>query len=283
MVKIGGYILDASIKEGITYETEVTAYPVETGSDITDNSHNLPPVLTVEFLVSDSPIGEVAKARGANVVPSSEAKDFLLALRAGKEPFTVECSLGTFDDMVFETLEFPRDAETGAALIGSATFKRIEIREVRRTVVKTRLGRRPSRSVPGKSMWLCPEGTREAPGDDDYNAAQGCKKVVFKDGAPNFEDGSEFSTYDLTQLNAQADDDDEFAMAFDRESWTDANPNGQWVYSKPQRPGLVSKKYAAFPGANNQRPDRTPFEIFDDSPREPANALEQINNGLSRR
>lgn len=273
MIKIDGYVIDAAVTEEPAYESEVTAYPVESSADITDHTRNLPPSLSIEFIVSDTPIGEVAKARVGSVVPTSEAKGFLLALRASRAPFTVECASGVFESMIFESLSFPRDGATGAALMGSATFKQIEIREVRRTVVgeKRKLGRRSARAVEGKVMWLCPAGTRERPGDDEFNANQGCRKVVSTNGVPTFADGTPMSIVDLDNLDAQLDDDDQFAMKFDPDSWNDANPEGQWVYSKPERGnvGAVSSKYPALPGATGQTAARGPFDIFDPTP-EPA-------------
>lgn len=268
MIKFNGYVIDIATAESVTYDSEVTEYPVETGADITDHTRNLPPVLSIEFIVSDTPIGEVAKTRRGNVVPSSEARGYLIALRDSKEPFTVECGLGVFDDMIFESLTETKDATTGAALVASATLRRIEIRDVRRTVVSEiprmrKMGKRAARTAAEKVMWKCPEGKREVPGNDEYNRSQGCFKVISKDGVMyNANDGTPLTIGSMTEMNAQALTDAEPTLQFDPNYQTPTNPNGQWVYRTPSTgPGSVSTTYPAFQNVPAQERHRTPFGI----------------------
>ena len=56
MITIKGFPIDAAITEEHTYDSEVTSYPVESGSDITDNVRTLPIEITIEGLVSDNPL-----------------------------------------------------------------------------------------------------------------------------------------------------------------------------------------------------------------------------------
>ena len=200
MIKIGGYLIDVATEESVSYETEVTEYPVESGGVVTDHTQNRVPVLTIEFTVSDSPIGEVAKARGPGSIPSSEARNFLLVLRDGQEPFTVECSLGTFPDMVFQTLEETKDSGTGAALTATATFRRINIQEVTRTVVAItevpalrNLGNRPSKEVAAPEFMFAP-----------YPAFPDRKVPVhLENGHWVYADGDPLSDAEVTELEEQ--------------------------------------------------------------------------------
>jgi hypothetical protein len=189
MIRIGGYLIDAAISERESLESEVTEYPVESGAVITDHVRNRPLMLDMEFVVSDTPIGEAAAARADGVVPSSEARQKLKALRATRQPFTVVSGAGTYENMVFTSLEFPRDGSTGDALKGTATLQQLDIAEVRRLSVATGgtslgrragLGRRPATTVEGAGLWLCPTGVAVSK-DAATNQRAGCRLVTTRD------------------------------------------------------------------------------------------------------
>lgn len=282
MITIGGYVIDAATKESVTYETEVTRYPVESGGVIADHSVLQEPVLSIDFIVSDAPIGEVARARTGSESPALEAWGFLLALRATREPFTVSCSIGTFDDMVFETLERTADAESGAAAVVSATFRRIDLRDIVRTVVseiqpKRRLGKRNGRITKGVSMWSCPPGTA-VDSDPAFNLAQGCREVLYirsgrLAGVYWNDTLKPLTVGELAHLNSQTMDDDEFKMEFDSLAVDDEHPGGQWVFRKPSYSNMPAKSYPAMPSKGNQVPWQNPFEVPSPDPIERGNRI----------
>lgn len=202
---IDGYVIDCIVEESVSYQAEVSEYPVESGATITDHVQNAAPTVTFSAVVSDTPIGEAASARTANAVPSSEARAFLLALRDERRPFTFVGTTGTYDLMVFASLEFPRDGETGAALRIEAELRQLTLAEVKRTVVRTvqRLGHRPSRSVDGPPMWLCPD-LLVVSNDPAANLAKKCRKVVQKNDGLYFADnGAALNLAQLTALGTQ--------------------------------------------------------------------------------
>lgn len=187
MIRIGGYLIDAAISEEEALAAEVTEYPVESGAVITDHVRNKPRTLELEFVVSDTPIGEAASARAGDVVPSSEARQKLEALRATRQPFTVITGVRTYESMIFTSLSFPRDGATGDALRGKASLQQIEIVTVRRVSVKIQhLGNRAARSVSAGKMWLCPAGISTTPNDAE-NLHLGCREVHYKPGTPGQE------------------------------------------------------------------------------------------------
>lgn len=177
--KIDGFVLDGILEEEVTYETEVTEYPIESGGRAADHIENATPVVTMTFIVSDTPIGEVAKQRSADTIPSNEAKRFLLELRAARRPFTVEGVTGIYPLMVFASLSEPRDAESGDALVMEAEFRQLRIEEVRREVVRgpANLGHRPAAWRDGPPGWLCPDLVVILD-DPAANLAKKCRKVV---------------------------------------------------------------------------------------------------------
>lgn len=178
--KIDGYALDCILEEQVAYDAEVTEYPIESGGKASDHVENATPVVTMSFVISDTPTGEVAAVRSANAVPSSEAKRFLLDLRASKRPFTVEGTTGTYPLMVFKSLTESRDKDTGDALVIEAEFRQLRLEEVRREVVDgpVNLGHRPSRSVntgARRWAWHCPD--RLIRDTDAANLQAQCLKV----------------------------------------------------------------------------------------------------------
>lgn len=179
MIRIGRHLIDAAISEEESLESEVTEYPVESGAVITDHVRNKPRRLDLEFVVSDTPIGLAAIIRDADVVPSSDARQKLEALRATRQPFPVVTGIRTYENMIFTSLSFPRDGGTGDALRGKASLQQIEIVQVRRVSVqlKPHLGNRVARGVDGKDQWLCPIGVDVVKSPSE-NLRHGCRKVV---------------------------------------------------------------------------------------------------------
>lgn len=138
-ILIGDYQIDASLSETHSYSCEVTEYPVEQGSAISDNVRPKPIVVTIEGIVSDTPIGSIADLRNGNgdQLPSVGALAALLAIRDARQPITIATSLSRFENMVLTDLEIPRDSKTGAALCFTATFQQITIVTNLRTTVRT--------------------------------------------------------------------------------------------------------------------------------------------------
>lgn len=174
MITIKGFPIDAAITEEHTYNSEVTSYPVEAGSDITDNVRVLPIEITIEGLVSNTPLVAMANIRNVlsgldifaadNTTPSSNAFDHLRRIRDAREPVSITTSLKLYENMVMESLSFPRDSDTGSSLRFNATFKQVIIVDNRRSFVPTavpraqskrRRGHKQSKAVIGYGTYLC--------------------------------------------------------------------------------------------------------------------------------
>ena len=147
MIEIGGFLVDVAVSEEHSFESEVTAHPVETGADITDNVRAQPIVVTLDCVVSDTPIGEMVKRRdesGTNV-PSSDALAFLKAVRDAREPITLATSLGAYENMVLRSLSVPRTGDTGDALRFRVTFQQVVLVTNARTTVPVAVPRAKKR------------------------------------------------------------------------------------------------------------------------------------------
>lgn len=141
MIRVNGYPVDCALEERLRYEADVTDLDIESGSDPSDHIRPKQPVLEFDGIVSDTPLGEVAsdpsrQADSGSPTPSRDAFDRFVAIHEAGQPVVVECTYGKFDSMAMTSLSPERTVETAKAFKFTATFKRIKIRENKRTTVR---------------------------------------------------------------------------------------------------------------------------------------------------
>ncbi|MGL4442060.1 MAG: phage baseplate protein [Alsobacter sp.] len=215
IARINGIALDVVISETPDFQSEVTAYPVENGEDISDHVHNQPVGVTIEAVVSGMPI-DLADERGDD--PIVQVRAALEELRATRQPFVYEGLRFTYPSMVFESLSFPFDPSAGNSLRVSASMRRVNQVDVIRA--SSRL--RPSPKVGGPKIWLCPflpaaiKTVVNATGplgkifkptnSTALNKKAGCREVVKRNGFFVFADnGKKLNAAELDQLSLQND------------------------------------------------------------------------------
>lgn len=148
---IAGYEIDAVLTEDNNVEAEVTDYPVESGGDITDHVRIKPRMVTLECVVSDTPVGDLAIRRGftadapTDFITSDVARNYLESLQSLRLPVVLhktwtrsDGSLGsrTYDNMIIQSLGENITADTGDAYKFKVTFKQIKKVKNSRTTVK---------------------------------------------------------------------------------------------------------------------------------------------------
>lgn len=178
--QIDTVVLDASITEQHRFANQITEHPVEEGAAISDHARPLPDGLTMEFVITNTPIG----ARASRSVerwgvrftshteqdapigapgPAADALTKLLAIRNEGRLVTVYTTLRTYESMAIESLDVPRDRTTGEALRGTATFKRVRVVKNKLTrVVVARDPRAGQKVKTGKQA--TPAATEDASG-----------------------------------------------------------------------------------------------------------------------
>ena len=146
LAQIGTVTLDVSISEQHTGTNEVTDHPVEEGVNIVDHVRPKPDTLKIEGLVTNTPsptsdapsfpvtVGDVTFLSKSkfDAARAGTAYSDLLALKENATLITVVTGLRTYDNMVIESLDVPRDARTGQALRFSCSLK-----QIRTAVVQT--------------------------------------------------------------------------------------------------------------------------------------------------
>lgn len=134
---INGFYLDSAVTEEHQYESEVTSFPVEQGADVTDHVRAKPIVVTMEAIVTDTPIGLMQQIRSGTSRPSDDALAKLLGMRSARQPVTIETSLRTYTNMVLQSFNIPRSGTNGDCLRFSATFVQVELVTNNRTTIQT--------------------------------------------------------------------------------------------------------------------------------------------------
>jgi hypothetical protein len=164
--KSGVLLLDAILSEGHSLSNTVTKYPVETGATITDHILNAPRQLTLECLVTNSPLrarnkkpvdlgvnsDDFLKTSGKN--PQAAAKPAnnyaqqafkaLEAMHAARQPVTVVTRMKTYRNMAIDSLSIPRSAATGDALQFT-----LNLTEITQVPVKPARGQAEKTKSPG--------------------------------------------------------------------------------------------------------------------------------------
>ena len=137
--------LDALISQSPQYSSEVTEHPVEKGADITDHVRPKSLNLSIEGMISETPIENIqsrilqAKAAIDNFAlgklspspptdprgPVRIAYEQLLAIRAEGKVISIVSRLAKYENLVLQELKFVVDASTGDSLLFQASLKEI--------------------------------------------------------------------------------------------------------------------------------------------------------------
>lgn len=139
MILIDGFPVDLAVSEEHAFDADVTDDPVEVGSDVTQNMRLKPAVVTLEGVVSDTPLGDVSTdaTRLGSTQPSDDAFAILKAIQEAREPVSITTALRNYESMELQSLSVPKSAATGKALRFKAVFKAVRFVTNKRTSVKT--------------------------------------------------------------------------------------------------------------------------------------------------
>ena len=135
-VQIGEVSVDASISESHSIEGEITSHPVESGSDITDHYRVNPREISLEAVVTSTPIATGYPAQTAiNSVKSIIAKDdpVMNAWQEVERYFekriiiTINTSLKKYKNMILTSFNVTRNSAKGQSLHFSLTAREIRV------------------------------------------------------------------------------------------------------------------------------------------------------------
>lgn len=147
--KIGAVTLDATINEQHEYANKVTKFPVEDGSDISDHAKREPERITIEGIITNSPVQFLGGIFSGDRV--KEGLEELLKIAGYDYPaqansptaapnsltlVDVVTGLRIYSDMALTRLSIPRGPRTGNALRFSAEFVKIRFVQSQFTLIQ---------------------------------------------------------------------------------------------------------------------------------------------------
>lgn len=146
--------LGCSISETHTSKVEVTEHPVEEGFAVTDHARPMPDEVSIEGLVTDTPLSRAQQRRtveafGITFESASEAEHIrgqpgyaaqayakLLDLHDHPRLITIVTELRRYENMLMTSLAVPRNKDVGDSLRFTASFKTVRIVSNKLTVAK---------------------------------------------------------------------------------------------------------------------------------------------------
>lgn len=119
--------LDATLDANLSHTLNVTDFPVEDGSSISDHAQKQPDVVTLRGVVSSTPLRIVSLDALTGDARPRAAFEVLEELQNSKELVRIVTDLKTYDNMALTTLAAPRRQDTTNALFFTATFRELRL------------------------------------------------------------------------------------------------------------------------------------------------------------
>ncbi len=183
LLTVGGFPIDLAVMETHSDEVEITDHPVEVGADMTDHAKRRPGEVTIEFIVTDTPLGEIENLRSEDTLPTDDFLAYLDVLLDTHELVTVVTSLRTHTNMMLKSRVIPRDKKTGEALRGTLVFRAIRFVTNDRATVPVSVPRARNKTNRGNvpSTPAAPDGAAPPPHAESKKAASMLHKLVHGD------------------------------------------------------------------------------------------------------
>lgn len=174
MVKIDTVELDAAITEKHMAKVEITKHPIEEGANPTDHARLLPYAISVDGLLTNTPLGaELRAARGVTsdrttstgafgaAGPAQRSMAALEKIRTDRRAVTVVSDFRTYSNMLITSIDVPVDARTGEAIRFSISME--EIRFVKSEVARINVLNKPKKKPTTKVDQTKKPGTEAPP------------------------------------------------------------------------------------------------------------------------
>lgn len=118
--KLGELVIDAFLKETHSFSSEITEHPIESGSAIVDHIYNQPFSLSIDGIISNTPMSLVGLTAfdSATRYLEGDSNDFatiafekIEEMFAKRTPISIATSLKIYHKMVLESLSIERGEE----------------------------------------------------------------------------------------------------------------------------------------------------------------------------
>jgi len=125
--KIGDIEIDVTLHEKHEFTSEVTEFPIEDGSVISDHVITRPEKVSITGFITNTPISFFSAVGNliTGSTPVADAYGKLREIHSTREPVTLVTGLFVYTNMILERLTIPRDRTSGDAIRFTAEFKNI--------------------------------------------------------------------------------------------------------------------------------------------------------------
>jgi len=124
VAEIGNIKVDAVLNERHIYDSEITENPVEDGTIFSDNVVLLPARYDMTGRITDASPSLLNLRQSGHA--ANAFKD-LITLQRSRETFDVVTGIHVYKNMLFQSLEFPRESSDGQSIRFEAVLREILI------------------------------------------------------------------------------------------------------------------------------------------------------------
>lgn len=157
-------IFDATLSEVHSARSRISDFPIENGSDISDNVQKLPRRYSMEGMVTNNPVGIFAPFSSGvgsvtelfgGVSRKQNAFDQVFRIWDLKQKVDIVTGMTIYRDMLIDSVDAPRDRNTGDSTRFRINFKQITTVETR-VLLPGQIAGIPDAALPVLSLGLVP-------------------------------------------------------------------------------------------------------------------------------
>jgi hypothetical protein len=135
---VGGLFFDGIMSSETEEQLTITSHPVQSGANISDHAYREPTRITMDIMMSDALGCRVPGQFNSFFEKSVTAYRRLLDLQRSRIPVSVHTRLGTYQNMLIETISAPDDVSTRDGLRCTVTLREVLVAKVGVTKVSAR-------------------------------------------------------------------------------------------------------------------------------------------------
>lgn len=135
---IGGLFFDGIMSTETEEQLTITSHPVQSGANISDHAYREPTRITMEIVMSDVMACRQPGQFNSFFDKSVSAYRRLLDLQRSRIPVSVTTRLGTYKNMLIESVSAPDDVNTRDGLRCSVSMREVLVAKVGVTKVSAR-------------------------------------------------------------------------------------------------------------------------------------------------
>lgn len=139
--QVGAIALDATVSEEHSADADITSHPVEDGAPVSDHIRAQPDTITLQGIISDTPISEADRRATDDTESAGRAEKAFHALRQLRDTgqvVDVITGLHVYRSMAVKSLRAPRDARTGDALRFTITLAQVRKVQTQTVAIQAR-------------------------------------------------------------------------------------------------------------------------------------------------